>query len=79
MPPNNPRLLHDSLTISAASNPEKTAVVADGERLSYGELRDSALRLATALRSKGVKRGDRVALYLENSEDFEVEVVLQHQ
>lgn len=65
--PRYPRLLQDSLDISAAAKPNKTALVVDGARLSYGDLRDQALRLAAALKSRGVERGDRVALYLENS------------
>ncbi len=67
MHPRYPRLLHDSLTLSAAAFPDKTAVVEGQGTITYGELRDQALRLANALQALGVKRGDRVALFLENS------------
>lgn len=67
MRPRYPRLLHDSLTVSATTFPHKTAVV-DGKRhLTYSDLHDQALRLAAALQARGVRRGDRVALYMENS------------
>jgi long-chain acyl-CoA synthetase len=60
------RLLHDSLLVSAAAAPDKTAVIASAEKLSYRELLDRALRLARALQERGVRRGDRVAIFLEN-------------
>src|SRR5690554_2610315 len=67
MRPRYPRLLHDSLTVSATTFPHKTAVI-DGKRhLTYSDLHDQALRLAAALQARGVRRGDRVALYMENS------------
>lgn len=67
MLPRYPRLLHDSLTISAAAYPSKTAVVDGQRRLTYAQLHDQALRLATALQRAGVRRGERVALFLDNS------------
>ena len=65
-----PRLLHDSLRLAAAEHPDKTAVVTEDERLSYRELADRAARLARGLQERGVRRGDRVAVYLENSADL---------
>jgi long-chain acyl-CoA synthetase len=49
---------------------ERTAVVFYGRSISYRELRDAADRLACALAALGVKKGDRVALYLLNSPQF---------
>lgn len=69
MQPRYPRLLQDSLTISAAKNAEKTAVVTADERVTYAELHDRALRFAGLLQAVGVRRGDRVAIFLENSVD----------
>jgi len=69
MLPRYPRLLHDSLTLSAAANENKTAVITADERVTYAELRERALRLAGLLQGHGVKRGDRVAVFLENSVD----------
>lgn len=69
MHPNYPRLLHDSLTSSVQKHPDKTAVVTATERVTYAELHSRALRFAALLQSRGVRRGDRVAIFLENSVD----------
>jgi long-chain acyl-CoA synthetase len=49
---------------------ERAAVVFYGREVTYRELRDSADRLACAFADLGVKKGDRVALYLLNSPQF---------
>jgi amino acid adenylation domain-containing protein len=62
------RLLHDSLLRAGeGAGSAKTAVIIDGQARSYGELVDAALRLAGALRARGVARGDRVAIYMDNT------------
>jgi long-chain acyl-CoA synthetase len=50
--------------------PASTAVVFYGRSITYRELREASDRLANALASLGVKKGDRVALYLLNSPQF---------
>jgi len=50
--------------------PDKAAVVFYGRSISFGELRDATDRLACALASLGIKKGDRIALYLLNSPQF---------
>ena len=63
------RQLHDAFW-ERGESPEtraRPALVADGRRYTFGELLASARRLATALRERGVGRGDRVAIALENS------------
>src|SRR5712664_1917863 len=50
--------------------PERTAVVFYGRSISYRQLREATDRLACALAELGVKKGDRVALYLVNSPQF---------
>lgn len=57
-------LLHQILTESAALYPDKDALVCQGERMSYAELDLESSRLAQALAGLGVRRGDRVAIYL---------------
>ena len=61
------RLLHDSLTSAADADAGKTALVVDGQRLSYGEVLDSSLRFARALQDLGLERGDRVVVFTDNS------------
>ena len=46
------------------------AVVFYGRAIRYDQLRDQADRFAAALADLGVRRGDRVALYLVNSPQF---------
>jgi long-chain acyl-CoA synthetase len=50
--------------------PDRAAVVFYGRSISYRELREASDRLACALADLGVKKGDRVALYLLNSPQF---------
>ena len=61
------RLLHETLLVSADRAPDREAVVAGADRLAYAELAGNALRLAQALQELGVGRGDRVAIYMDNS------------
>lgn len=60
------RLLHETLLAATASNAQKTAIIADGVPYTYRELRRAARRLAFAFQERGLRRGDRVAIYLEN-------------
>jgi len=50
--------------------PNRRAVVFYGREISYRELRDATDRFACALSSLGLRKGDRVALYLLNSPQF---------
>ena len=49
---------------------ERTAVVYDRGRLSYGELRADAERLAAGLARRGIRRLDRVVVQLPNVPEF---------
>jgi long-chain acyl-CoA synthetase len=55
---------------ATARAPERPAVVFYGRSITYRELREASDRLACALADLGVKKGDRVALYLLNSPQF---------
>ena len=57
----------DFLHRTAYMYPEKTAVVHGKRRYSYAELAERSWRLANALRSAGLEKGDRVATLLFNS------------
>jgi acyl-CoA synthetase (AMP-forming)/AMP-acid ligase II len=61
------RLLHDSLLAAAHADGDKLALVVDGQRLSYADVLDSALRFARALQDLGLERGDRVIVFTDNS------------
>jgi len=54
--------------------PEKTALVCNGLRYSYARLEEESNRIASALKKRGVKLGDKVALLTPNSIDFVVVV-----
>ena len=60
-------LIWHLLRNSAQRAPEKEALVHGDERLTYGEVARRTSGLATALRAHGVRRGERVGIYLEAS------------
>ena len=47
--------------------PDNTAVIFLGDKFTYRNLKDKVYRFATGLSGLGVKKGDRVLLYLSNS------------
>ena len=57
----------DFLHRAAYIYPDKTAVVSGQQRYSYRQLAERSWRLANALRSEGLGKGDRVATLLFNS------------
>ncbi|MEZ7154949.1 non-ribosomal peptide synthase/polyketide synthase [Streptomyces sp. MAD19A] len=59
----------------AAATPDKAAIVADGETLTYSELTVRAHRLAHRLRRSGVGAESRVILLMERSADLVVAVL----
>jgi crotonobetaine/carnitine-CoA ligase len=54
----------------AAREPQRPCLEAGGQVLSYGEVEEQAARVAAALESLGVARGDRVCLMLPNGLPF---------
>ena len=63
------------LFLSAAGKfSSHTAVIEDGISVTYGELARSALGFASYLYSRGVRKGDRVAIFLPKSIEFIVAV-----
>jgi amino acid adenylation domain-containing protein len=62
-------LLHHLLRTAAGSHPDGPAVVDGARSLTYGELESRSNRIAALLVDRGVRRGDRVALYLDKSAD----------
>jgi amino acid adenylation domain-containing protein len=60
-------LLHDFLIDSATRLPDKVALVAGTRRLTYAELDAQSNALAHCLVKLGVERGDRVAVFGDNT------------
>ena len=54
----------------AREHPGRQAIVFEGRDISYGALEACACALANALKANGVRRGDRIALYLPNIPAF---------
>jgi long-chain acyl-CoA synthetase len=65
-------LLHTLFEQTARRQPDKVALVAGATRASYREIDGRSARLAAWLQRHGVRRGDRVACYLENGIDMVV-------
>ncbi len=63
------RLLPQLVTEAAERDPGASAVVMDDVTLGYGALEERSNRFARSLVAHGVRRGDRVALWLPKSPD----------
>ena len=59
---------------SAQRCPSKTALICGNRRLLYREVEEQANRLAHSMVSEGIERGDRVAVYLDNTVEAVVAV-----
>jgi long-chain acyl-CoA synthetase len=64
--------LHMFLEESAQRFPDRPAVIFRNNPLSYRELNDLSSRLAAALADVGVKKGDRVAIFMPNTPQFPI-------
>ena len=67
-------LLEHFLEQTAARVPDKVALVCDGRRVTYREVEIEANQLAHGLIARGVARGDRVVIFLDNSVEAAVAV-----
>jgi amino acid adenylation domain-containing protein len=63
-------LLHELFEAQVERTPERTALTVGAASLSYAELDTRATRMAQALRSRGVRRGQRVGLCIERGADM---------
>ena len=62
--------LHQSLSMAADNYPNNTAIVFYNRKMTYRELDAAATRFAGALQGMGVKKGDRVMLFMPNAPQF---------
>ncbi len=67
-------LLQHFLENSADEVPNKTALICGSERLTYKEINEAANRVAMALINWGLKRQDRVIIFLENSSELVIAI-----
>ena len=61
---------YELITFQAKKRKKKVALFVDDEKIRYGEILENADRLAGFLADKGVKEGDKIALFLRNSPEF---------
>jgi long-chain acyl-CoA synthetase len=66
--PNKP--LYSILEATAAKYPGRPCTLFKGRTVSYQEMNDLSDRFAAALASMGVKKGDRVGLFIPNTPQF---------
>ena len=59
-------LLHHFFQDTTRRQPDRIALACEGARLSWADIAGEADRLARCLHARGVRRGDRVALFLDN-------------
>jgi long-chain acyl-CoA synthetase len=62
--------LCERLVFNATRAPDSVAIETEGSRLTYLQLARAVLTAAGQLRRRGISRGDRVALLLENSAEY---------
>ena len=62
--------LYELLTRTATTYPKNVAMIFFGNRITYEELSVHTDNFAAALSKQGVKKGDRVALFLPNVPEF---------
>ena len=60
----------EAFDAACAARPQQVALIFYGREIRFGELREATDRFANALAALGVRKGDRVALYLLNSPQF---------
>lgn len=63
-------LIHHLLENSGASYPTRTAVIHGNKSHTYQEIDLAANRLANFLLEKGIRKGDRVGIFFENSIEY---------
>ena len=63
-------MLHEALLHAAEKFGNRTALVFEGHRRSFAGLHEDASLLAQEFRRRGLRHGDRVALFLENRPEY---------
>jgi len=63
----HPRLLIDGLLSSVKKYPAKNAVIVGENSYTYSQLFDASTRLANALIQRDILKGDRIAIFMDNT------------
>lgn len=61
------RLLGEALLISENKYASKIVIITKSKKYSYSELKAGSIKIATQLCFSGIKKGDRIAVYMNNS------------
>jgi len=69
-----PDLMHDALHRAAGRFGDRDAILAGDDRWSFRDLDDASSRFGRLLRSRGVRRGDRVVMMTSNRPEFVVAI-----
>ena len=70
----DPVLVHEWLTATSRKLPNKIALVSRGKRLTYRMIEEQSSRLASALISLGLQRGERAVICLGNSPEAVISI-----
>ncbi|MBW8011049.1 MAG: long-chain fatty acid--CoA ligase [Chloroflexi bacterium] len=62
--------IHELLEKTAVKFPDKVCTIFNGAKISYKEMNELSDRLAVGLDSIGVKKGDRVGVFIPNTPQF---------
>ena len=68
-------LLHRDFEAALSRHPMKVALVCGAAQHTYSDVDLRAREIALALEQRGIRRGDRVALFLDNGIEFVAGVV----
>ncbi len=61
---------YELITFQAKKRKKKVALFVDDEKITYGDILVAVDKFAAFLADKGVKKGDKIALFLRNSPEF---------
>ncbi len=61
---------YELITFQAKKRKSKVALLVDDEKITYGDILKKVDKLAGFLAEKGIKEGDKIALFLRNSPEF---------
>ncbi len=64
------RPLHEFLSRTADKLGDKTAIIDADRRITFSELQEKVVNLASALTSLGIEKGDRVAIFAPNCQEY---------